>query len=178
MNSRNNEDEFMTLDQEGKPQSLEDIYLIYKAPLYRFVYRYTSDRQLSIDTVQDTFEKFYKKRHHYDAKKGSVKTYLFQIAYNTMATKMKRRQKFRALLPFLAADQPSYSISLEEKISVQDAIQSLPEDQRVVVLLTYYHDLTQRGTARVLGIPVGTVKSRLHHALKKLKIDLEVDDDE
>ena len=41
MNSRNNEEEFMTLDQEGKPQSLEDIYLIYKAPLYRFVYRYT-----------------------------------------------------------------------------------------------------------------------------------------
>ena len=46
MNSRNNEDEFMTLDQEGKPQSLEDIYLIYKAPLYRFVYRYTCDRQI------------------------------------------------------------------------------------------------------------------------------------
>ncbi len=78
---------------------------------------------------------------------------------------------------FVAADIPS-AISMEERLSVQKAVQQLPELQRAVILLTYYHDLTQKETADILGIPVGTVKSWLHHAMKKLKEDLEVDGDE
>lgn len=158
-------------------ESLDSIYLIYKDQLYRFIYRYSNDQQFSIDIVQDTFEKLIKKKHQYLPEKGSFKTYLFQIAYNTMVTKLKRRQKFKSLMPFLAADRPS-TIPMEIKMSVQKAVQSLPEEQRAVILLTYYHDLTQRETAAILGIPAGTVKSRLHHAMKKLKADLEVDDNE
>ncbi len=162
--------------ENGCSETIETLYEKYRKPLYTFVFRYTGDQQLSIDVVQDTFEKLLKS-HHYSPEKGKFKTYLFQIAYNTMVTRLKRRKKFWSLLPFVAADIPS-AISMEERLSVQKAVQQLPEIQRAVVLLTYYHDLTQKEAADILGIPVGTVKSRLHHAMKKLKEDLEVDGDE
>lgn len=162
--------------EDGSLVTIESLYEAYREPLYRFVFRYTGDQQLSIDVVQDTFEKLIKSQR-YSPEKGKFKTYIFQIAYNTMATKLKRRKKFWSLLPFLASETIS-DISMEEKLSVQKAVQQLPEGQRAVILLTYYHGLTQKETAEVLGIPAGTVKSRLHHAMKNLKEDLEVDGDE
>lgn len=162
--------------EDGSLVTIESLYEAYREPLYRFVFRYTGDQQLSIDVVQDTFEKLIKSQR-YSPEKGKFKTYIFQIAYNTMATKLKRRKKFWSLLPFLASETIS-DISMEEKLSVQKAVQQLPEGQRAVILLTYYHGLTQKETAEVLGIPAGTVKSRQHHAMKNLKEDLEVDGDE
>ncbi|WP_144463723.1 RNA polymerase sigma factor [Siminovitchia fortis] len=161
---------------DGSSETIETLYELYREPLYKFVFRYTNDQQLSIDVVQDTFEKLLKNQR-YSPEKGKFKTYLFQIAYNTMATKLKRRKRLWSLLPFVAPDRTT-DISLEERLSVKEAVQQLPELQRAVVLLAYYHDLTQTETADILGIPVGTVKSRLHHAMKKLKDDLEVDGDE
>ncbi|WP_340084828.1 RNA polymerase sigma factor [Siminovitchia sp. FSL H7-0308] len=162
--------------EDGRVETIESIYQVYRDPLYRFVYRYSGDQQLSIDIVQDIFEKLIKKQQ-YSPEKGRFKTYLFQIAYNTMITKLKRRQKLRTLLPFLASERPT-AISIEEKMSVQKAVQRLPEEQRAVILLTYYHDLSQKEIATILEVPVGTVKSRIHHAIKKLKEELEVDGDE
>lgn len=161
---------------DGSSETIETLYEIYREPLYKFIFRYSGDQQLSIDTVQDTFEKMLKNQR-YSLEKGKFRTYLFQIAYNTMVTKLKRRKKFWSLLPFVAFDRTT-DITMEERLSVQKAVQQLPELQRAVVLLTYYHDLTQKEAAEILGIPVGTVKSRLHHAMKKLKDDLEVDGDE
>ncbi|MBS4208392.1 RNA polymerase sigma factor [Bacillus sp. FJAT-50079] len=173
MNSKNNH-AYITVDMDGSKESIDELYDLYKEQLYRFVYRYSNDRQFSIDIVQDTFEKLIKKKHQYIPEKGSFKTYLFQIAYNTMMTKMKRRQTLQALFPFLISSSVP-TIDLEEKMVVRQALQSLPEEQRAVVLLIYYHDVTQKEAAAILRIPLGTVKSRLHHALKKLKHDLEVD---
>ncbi|MGE8206628.1 RNA polymerase sigma factor [Heyndrickxia sp. NPDC080065] len=175
--SLNNCEELFIEFQQGKLDALDSIYLAYKNPLYCFIYRYTNNEQLSIDIVQDTFEKLHKKKHQYNPEKGSFKTYLFQIAYNTMITKINRQNRLKALLPFLA--QPiSQPISSEEKLTVRAALQALPENLRAVVILMYYHDLTQKDIAEVLNIPLGTVKSRLSRALKRLKEDLEVKDDE
>ncbi|MEH7237613.1 RNA polymerase sigma factor [Bacillus sp. JJ1562] len=162
--------------QTGDKEALEIIYNVYKAPVYQFVFRYTNNEQLSIDLVQDTFEKLQRKFHQFDPEKGKFKTYLYQIAYNTMMTKLRRQSLFRTLLPILAERHPHHE-NPDEKLTVQTAIQSLPEDLRAIVLLTYYHDLTQKEISMILHIPVGTVKSKLHRALKKLREELEVNDD-
>ncbi len=177
MNSIRVEDAIVQV-QQGNKEALEVIYTIFKGPLYQFVFRYTNNEQLSIDIVQDSFEKLQRKIHQYNPEKGKLKTYLFQIAYNTMITKVKRQNRLRALLPFLAEDiKVAHRENYEEKWAVQAAIESLPEDLRVVVLLMYYHDLTQKEISSILNIPVGTVKSRLHRALQKLKMELEVNED-
>ncbi len=68
-------------------------------------------------------------------------------------------------------------MSADEKLTIQEAILQLSEKQRAVILLVYYHDLPQEEIAQILSIPLGTVKSRLHNAIKTLKEELKEDFD-
>ncbi|MGN7312884.1 RNA polymerase sigma factor [Alkalicoccobacillus gibsonii] len=162
--------------QNGDEIALERIFERYRDPLYRFLYRYSKDEQLSIDIVQDTFVTLQTKKRHFDQSKGQLKAYLFQIAYRLMITKLNRRKKWRNILPFLIP-LDKQEVSNVDRLTIQAAIDTLPELQRAVILLVYYHDLKQDEVANILKIPVGTVKSRLHTAIKGLKERLEEDYD-
>jgi RNA polymerase sigma-70 factor (ECF subfamily) len=169
------EDELMIAYQNGDDEALEGIYTLLKQPLYSFVFRYTRDEQLSIDIVQDTFVKLQRYKHNYNPRNGKLKSYLFQIAYRMMITKLNRRKKWRNLIPFLTPIQ-SQEFHHSDRITIREAIAKLPEIQRAVVLLFYYHDLPLGEIAKILEIPTGTVKSRLHTAIKRLKEELEGDE--
>ncbi|WP_164669345.1 RNA polymerase sigma factor [Virgibacillus doumboii] len=153
--------------------SIEELFVTYKAPIYQFVYRYCQDEQLSIDIVQDTFVRFHKYQEHFDEEKSSIKTYLFRMAYQLMINRLKKRTRMKKKLPFLYMQNEQQVLSHEDKLSIQAVIQQLPDEQRAVILLTYYHDLKQKDISEILKIPVGTVKSRLHVSLKKLRVLLE-----
>src|SRR5699024_9607586 len=92
--------------------------------------------------------------------------------YRLMVTKLNRRKKWRQFLPYLVPTK-NESLPSADRMTVQDAISNLPEKQRAVVLLFYYHDMTQDQVAEVLNIPVGTVKSRLSASIDRLREDLE-----
>jgi len=164
-------EEWMESYKQGDLEAFTSLYQELYEPLYCFLYRYTCEEQLSMDIVHDTFEKLQKVKSDYDRQKGSVKSYVFQIAYRILINKLNRRKKWRTLLPFLVPTAVT-SFSPDEKLAVQQAIANLPEKQKAVILLTYYHDLTQEEIARILSIPIGTVKSRLHNAIKSLKEEL------
>ncbi|GIO23767.1 RNA polymerase sigma factor [Oceanobacillus sp. J11TS1] len=167
-------EEWMKIYQNGDEAGYTALYEKLHEPLYCFLYRYTQEEQLSIDIIQDTFEILQKKKHTFNPAKGTVKAYLFQIAYRLLMNKLNRRKKWRSLLPFLAP-QTHHSINMDEKLWIQQAIAKLPDKQRAIILLVYYEDLPQREIASILNIPVGTVKSRLHQAIKTLKEDLKED---
>jgi RNA polymerase sigma-70 factor, ECF subfamily len=167
-------EELMIAYQNGDDQALELIYSLLKQSLYSFIFRYTRDEQLSIDIVQDSFVKLQRYKHNYDPSKGKLKSYLFQIAYRLMIAKLNRRKKLRTLSPFLTP-VTSEGIHHSDRMSIREAIAGLPENQRAVILLFYYHDMTQGEIASILDIPKGTVKSRLHTAIKRLKDELEGD---
>jgi RNA polymerase sigma-70 factor (ECF subfamily) len=161
-------DDYMISYQQGDISALGILYEHYREPLYAFLFRYTQDEQLSIDLVQDTFIKLQKSRSFYTVGRVQFKTYLFQIAYNSMLTKQKKKQLWVKLLPKLLPTAPP-PVSVTDKISIRVAISLLEEKQRAVILLSYYHDLSSKEIADILQIPVGTVKSRLHTAIKQLK---------
>ncbi|SNX67021.1 RNA polymerase ECF family sigma subunit [Bacillus oleivorans] len=158
---------------KGDDDGIAWLYQQYRVPLYQFIYRFTNEEQLSIDIVQDTFLQLQKVKGQYDPAKASIKTYIFQIAYNRLLNKLKRRTKLKKILPFLVAE--SRDVDLVEQLNVRFALQKLKEDHRAVIILSYYHRLTNDEIADVLNIPAGTVKSRLHHAIQQLKKILEVD---
>jgi len=172
-----NEDELMLAYQGGDNEALESLYKLFKKPIYSFIFRYIRDEQLSIDIVQDTFVKLQRYRKYYNPNKGKLKSYLFQTAYRLMVTKLNRRKKWRQLLPYLTPTKND-DFHHADRMTIQDAISDLPDKQRVVILLFYYHDMAQEEVAEVLNIPVGTVKSRLYVAIQKLKVDLEGKDNE
>ncbi|WP_156323938.1 RNA polymerase sigma factor [Bacillus sp. JCM 19034] len=157
--------------QSGNDQAFEGIYSILKPTLYSFIFRYTRDEQLSIDIVQDSFVRLQQRRYDFDRRKGTLKPYLFQIAYRLMVNKLNRRKKLQALLPFLTPLTKGF-IDITDRLTIREAVAKLPEIQRAVILLYYYHDLTQEDISNILQIPIGTVKSRLHNAIGRLKDEL------
>lgn len=91
-----------------------------------------------------------------------------------MINKLNRRKRWQTLLPFLVPIQKK-TLQAEDTLVIQQAISNLPDKQRAVILLAYYEDLQQEEIAIILDIPVGTVKSRLYHAIKGLKTELKED---
>lgn len=158
--------------QRGDQEALERLYRLYKPSLYSFIYRYSRDEQLSIDVVQDTFVKLQINKLKFDSAKGRVKSYLFQISYRIMIDKLNRRKKWRSLLPFLTPITED-CLSQDDRMTIQEAVAKLPDLQRAVVLLFYFHDISQKDIAHILQIPLGTVKSRMHQAIQILKKELE-----
>lgn len=158
----------------GDKEALGILYERLHGPLYSFLFRFTREEQLSVDIVHDTFEILQSKKLHFDASIGTVKAFVFQVAYRRMLNKLNRRKKWQSLLPFLVPT-PKKSLPNEEALVIQQAVSNLPEKQRAVILLAYYADLPQEEIAQILDIPLGTVKSRLHNAIKALKLELKED---
>lgn len=154
--------------QAGDIEAFERLYERMQKPLFSFLFRYTRDEQLSIDIVQDTFERVQLTKDRYDESKGTVKSYLFQIAYRLMINKLNRRKKWQTIFPFLTPIA-RVRLSIDDTLTIQCAITQLPDKQRAVILLAYYDDLPQNEISQILSIPVGTVKSRLHTAMAALK---------
>ncbi|MGE7981657.1 RNA polymerase sigma factor [Solibacillus sp. NPDC093137] len=160
--------------QIGDSEALAQLYDQLHEPLFCFLYRYTKDEQLSVDIVHDSFEVLQSKKFQYEQQRGTVKSFLFQIAYRLMINKLKRRKRWQTLLPFLIPIQKK-TLQTEDTLVIQQAISNLPDKQRAVILLAYYEDLPQEEIALILDVPIGTVKSRLHHAIKALKAELKED---
>lgn len=170
------DEKLMKKFQNGDTEALNELYERYRATLFRFIYRCTRDDQLSMDVVQDAFLKLQQKKHYFSPEKGRLKTYLFQIAYHTMISKIKMRARWHRLLPFLYKEPVTISRS-DEKMEVERMLQSLSNEQRAVIVLFYYHDLSKKDIARILNIPLGTVKSRLHQAVQKMRKEWGIESD-
>ena len=94
-------EQLMEQVQTGNMEALGTLYERLQEPLYCFLFRYTKEEQISIDTVHDAFEILQKKQHTYNVDHGTVKSFLFQTAYRLLINKLNRRKRWQTLLPFL-----------------------------------------------------------------------------
>ncbi|MBY0121176.1 RNA polymerase sigma factor [Bacillus sp. S/N-304-OC-R1] len=168
----------LKIQQNTNEEAFNKLYTLLKPSLYSFLFRYTRDEQLSADLVQDAFMKLHRNKDRFHPDKGSVKTYLFRIAYTLMINKIQRRNRWTKILPFLVPQPHADSaIKSTDRVTIREAIMKLPESQRAVIILSYYHDMSHAEISEIINIPIGTVKSRLHHSLKTLRTYLEVEAD-
>jgi RNA polymerase sigma-70 factor (ECF subfamily) len=138
-------------------------------------------RDLAMDAVQDTWLRVIKYGKSF--RSGStVKTWLYRILVNTCKDARTRSFKFDSKstrvgtgssLPVEDAPTQSPSHDTHSQSHIRAAIESLPGDHRLLVLLCYHNGLTHPQAAEVLSIPVGTLKSRLHTALNALREHLQ-----
>jgi len=137
--------------------------------LRRYARALVSDRAASDDLVQDTLERAWAKLHLY--RRGTdLRAWLFTVMHNVHVNRV------RATRPTdpLEDDMPELAqrATQDDALVVRDldrAISTLPVAQREVLLLVALEDLSYEETARVLGIPIGTVMSRLARAREKLR---------
>jgi RNA polymerase sigma-70 factor (ECF subfamily) len=139
------------------------------------VYRYLARRvgaDIGADLASETFVRAFEGRRRYDARRGEVRGWLFGIASNLLRRHYRdeeRRLRAFAQLPSPASERPE----LDGRVAA--SLAALPPDERDVLLLFAWADLRYEEIAAALDAPVGTVRSRLHRARKRLREQLDLE---
>ena len=159
--------------------AFEDFFRRYRVFIYRTAYGLTGDHGAAEEILQDTFVRAH--RHRASLRPDvSPLPWLHRVALNLCYSRLGRQRlnagpigEFEEATLRDGAAGPPEAVEREElRQSVRDGIAALPPKHRSVVVLYYLHGLTLQETAGVLGIRLGTVKSRLHYALDALRTNL------
>jgi RNA polymerase sigma-70 factor (ECF subfamily) len=177
---------------EGKPESLSDERLIYKiaageqlaftelvhrylSALVKFSARYTHSTSYSEDLVQEAFLRIWKGADSWSAAKGTVKSWLFKIAYNLTMDFLRKQalqNSYQESLKSSVSEVHSLERSLlaaEQKKQLHQALFDLPERQRTALTLFLVNGLTGREVAAVLELTIEASDSLLARARRNLK---------
>ena len=144
--------------------------------------RILNDPNSSEEVTQDVFLSVWRRGSSYSAAKGKFTTWLFSIAHNRTIDELRKRRRDRNRMnddidDHLSIESPEISplenaVAQSEYAKVREAMAELPVEQREVVELSYFKGLTQAEIADKTGQPLGTVKTRMRLALKKLRNSL------
>jgi RNA polymerase sigma-70 factor, ECF subfamily len=170
----------LTMTDHDRPEprmdepTLTELIREYSVPLLGYVTKLTfNDRQLAEDIVQETFVRAWQRPHVLNSRHSTVGPWLFTVARNLV----NDHRRSRATRPTEVSDGelatfPEERDWISETLLAQDmrrAMARLTPRQRAVLSYVYHRDLSFEDVARRLGIPVGTVKSRTHYALRSLR---------
>jgi RNA polymerase sigma-70 factor, ECF subfamily len=153
---------------------MTELYRRYSRRLYCFGMQVLGDTGLAEEMVQESFVRLWRTAKGFDARRASVSTYLFVIARSTAAD-IRKRPSSRPLLPVEEADMPPQAENVDQIIDgliVHEALGTLSPAHREVLRLAQDEDLTQSQIAERLGLPLGTVKTRMFHAMRALRAAL------
>lgn len=156
----------------GDRHAFQQLYRLYFPRLGRFLGRMTRNTLLIEEVINDTMLVVWQKALTYDGS-SKVSTWIFGIAY---------RQALKALRgldePVESTDElhcapehePEHAAEGKQlRQGISAALEALPMEQRMVVSLTYFHDMAYQEIAETMGCPVNTVKTRMFHARQRLK---------
>ena len=162
--------------------AFEAFFERYRGPIFGTAYALLGERQAAEEVLQDTFAKAYQWRRRLHPA-ASPAPWLHRVALNFCYTRLARRRlpwepitETMAHFLFDHAAEPADRAELEElREIVRDGVASLPAKHQAVIVLFYLRGCSITETAEILGIPAGTVKSRLHFGLRSLRGRLEED---
>ncbi len=163
----------------GEPQARRALFERYRDEAYRVALRITGRPADALDVVQDAFIRAFGSLADFRGQ-ARFRTWLLRIVANRARDLLRSRRVRKAVsldaddetqMPQIAGDDPPPGKTLEQQElaeRIRAAVQQLPEAQRVVFALYASGQMTYGQIAETLGIPVGTVMSRLYHARRRL----------
>jgi RNA polymerase sigma-70 factor (ECF subfamily) len=158
---------------KGDTQALDVLYARHGPGILNYLIGRLNDRQLAEEMLQDVFLAVWQSAHRFQGK-SKVYTWLISIARHK-AINASQRQRTPQTINLddeihIQQSQPvEFPSDESDHTSLRNAIQQLPPAQRETLELVFYHQFTERETAKLLGIAPGTVKSRLHRAKMTLR---------
>lgn len=164
----------MIADDRSKEKGLRTMMDAYQSRLYWHIRRLLVVQDVSQDVLQETFIKAYQNFHQFK-QDSQLYTWLYRIATNEalqQLNKMKKMQKSdedaEYYMQNLVADNAMADAD-EIQILLQNAIQSLPEKQKLVFTMRYYDELPYEEMSQILDMSVGTLKTNYHYAKQKIE---------
>jgi RNA polymerase sigma-70 factor, ECF subfamily len=167
---RVDEDQLLQAVARGDVDALRVLYRSFERPLYALGIRWLNDPKLAEELVQEVTLRVWRRASRFDPDRGASSSWIFGIARNVASDLARARSR----APVPVAEAPEQVAPWDEDRAwtaweVARAVAELPEDQRRVVDLAYANQMTQSEIAAELGIPLGTVKTRLYAGLRKLR---------
>jgi len=159
-------------------EALRELYRAYAGELLGFALHALGERGVAEEVVQEVFLRAWRRADSYDPARGSVRTWLYQIARHAIID-ARRRASVR---PSLALHEPGETDvgeggpTIEQAMlgwQVVSALERLTPEHRQVIRLAHFQGLSMREIAERCELPVGTVKSRTWYALRSLRLVLE-----
>ena len=159
-------------------EAFKELYFIYHRRLLRFVMRMTSRQDLAEEVLNDTMWIVWKKAGEFRAA-SQVSTWILGIAYRqTLST--SRRTQFHAQFNISGVEPEELDIATADDVQLQaetrewldQGLAQLPLEQRMVMELTYFLGHSCEEIATIMSCPVNTVKTRMFHARRKLRVGL------
>jgi RNA polymerase sigma factor (sigma-70 family) len=172
-----------SLPKHLKDEQFEKEFMPYVDALYNFGFRLTLDEDDANDLVQETYMKAYRFFESYEPG-TNAKAWLFRILKNSFINDFRKKSKEPAKVDYQEVETYYNSDDIDEKITtdlrtetlqdmlgdeVANALNSLAVDFRTVIVLCDLEGFTYEEMAKILNIPIGTVRSRLHRARNLLK---------
>ncbi len=164
------------MSTKNKKQLFSDIYNENKNSILRLCYMYLKDEELAQDAAQETFLKAYRKLNSFK-EQSNINTWLTAIAINTCKNIMRKSKNKETEVSLFDAEYHISSpiLDSDKKLSVSNAVFSLKDEYKEVILLRFYRDLSIKDIAKTLHIPETTVNYRLLKAKALLKDMLKED---
>jgi RNA polymerase sigma-70 factor, ECF subfamily len=160
--------------QSGSHEALNQLLKSIQEPLFRYIASLVNDRSLAEDILQEVFFRIYRKLK-WLKEPAAFRAWTYQIATREVFRYLKRERHWREQvrdedkLNLISAGSTSDAFPSELLRRLPGLVANLPPRSRAVIVLRYLHELSLVETAAVLGIPVGTVKSRVSYGLEILR---------
>ena len=169
--------DLVALVERGEPVALAGLYDRHGGAAYLLARRISGQRQAAEDLVQDASLKVWRSARSYKASRRSVRTWVLSIVHNQAVDQLRAaasRRRTQELVELSAvAYQPSDAFDeawlRSRKEQVREALETLPPVQLEVIELSYFSGYTHAEISALLGLSLGTVKSRLRLAMQKVK---------
>jgi RNA polymerase sigma factor (sigma-70 family) len=159
---------------KGDDDALGILYDRYGRVAYALAFRVLRDQALAEDAVQEAFLAVWRSADAYKRERAKPSTWILTVVHRRAVDLVRREQRRRGE-PLEAAPEPvsapvDEDVALRDRrVAVQAALDRLPGEQRQALELAYYAGLTQSELAARLGVPLGTVKSRMFAGLGRLR---------
>lgn len=161
--------------REQSREGFNYLYANYSAVLYGVIKRVVFDEETAQDVLQEAFVKIWNNIAQYDASKGRIYTWMINVTRNTAIDKLRSKgeiMKGKIQTGEEIVDNVSKGMKTEvptDTIGLKNLVASLKPEYQAIVELAYFKGYTLDEISRTLEIPLGTVKTRMRHAIKLLR---------
>jgi len=159
------------------PRAFEDFFERFANPLLAYLEGMVRDRALAEDLLQETLLSIWRSLDRYE-ERGAFRAWVYRTATNAALSELRRR-RYASTEPIdgdrlehadpRAPDPAAQQVTGARVTAIERAVDRLDDEHRTVLLLRVRNECSLREIAGILGIPEGTVKSRLHHAVRRVR---------
>lgn len=158
--------------------AFESLFEHFAPRIKAFMMRRGVASEVADDVAQEAMVNVWRKAHLYDSAKSAPSTWIFTISRNAHIDLVRKLQRPEldpndpALVPDAAPDAPTMIGAVQDADRVRNAMSHLPEEQREVLMLSFFEDKPHSEIATQLNLPLGTVKSRIRLAFTRMRTRL------